>query len=621
MKRIVLLLLCICAYANSSKAGNVSHDVEFARAYGIIRYFSPNPYTQNWSENDWMKVCALLVQRTERQPLEEVFRPLAPSIFISATPVPPGVGDATPNDKARCYVYSGSGHLDVPFLARLLVPGLADYIPYHKELKSVSGPQDSIAKPAADRYYNYRLAEGKYLHIQHALPGKDFDAKATNRLLHDAKRYWKSHQSGDETLPQRRRFIFGLLSDPSVRIADLVVRWNIIRHFYPYYGEDRLNWDRQLEVFLTETRQSGAIDSYEALFAWYDRIGRFLNPVRDGHLIVRRDMEVSGIQSTYLPEYFADAASRFVNDTLLIRIPVDGQPAWRLVHTIDGQPVGKRMQACRATTNAATDAHRDRMAADKLFYATSYDTPFIVESRDPAGDMHRDTLRARLPEAAVYERDYQPIRKLSGGILYVDATAHELNEKRFLAALTPDIQGICFDLRGLPTYQFEDILAHLIPGDVQAPATEIPINCFPFQEAVSWQIRTETLKAKLPHVTVPMTFLCDAGTVSWGETILMMVRRYGLGKIIGQTTAGTTGDMTHFDLPLFPFSMTGLRMHDLNGEEHHGRGIVPDVTVPERVDDYLSDFDRTLHTALETIQSAGQIQAQHDLAVKAIQAD
>ena len=63
--------------------------------------------------------------------------------------------------------------------------------------------------------------------------------------------------------------------------------------------------------------------------------------------------------------------------------------------------------------------------------------------------------------------------------------------------------------------------------------------------------------------------------------------------------------MTHFDLPLFPFSMTGLRMHDLNGEEHHGRGIVPDVTVPERVDDYLSDFDRTLHTALKTMQEAG----------------
>lgn len=96
MKRIILLLLCIGAYANPSKAENVSHDVEFARAYGIIRYFSPNPHTQNWSENDWMKVCALLVQRAERQPLEEVFRPLAPSAIISATPVAPGGGGDNP---------------------------------------------------------------------------------------------------------------------------------------------------------------------------------------------------------------------------------------------------------------------------------------------------------------------------------------------------------------------------------------------------------------------------------------------------------------------------------------------------------------------------------------------
>jgi len=143
----------------------------------------------------------------------------------------------------------------------------------------------------------------------------------------------------------------------------------------------------------------------------------------------------------------------------------------------------------------------------------------------------------------------------------------------------------------------------LIASDVKAPATEIPINSFPFQQNVSWHINAETLKAKSPHVDLPATFLCDARTVSWGETILMMIRQYGLGKIIGQTTAGTTGDMTLFNLPLFPFSMTGMRMRCMDGEKHHSQGIVPDRTVPVYAKDYMTDYDRTLNVALDDIES------------------
>ena len=237
------------------------------------------------------------------------------------------------------------------------------------------------------------------------------------------------------------------------------------------------------------------------------------------------------------------------------------------------------------------------MAADKLFSSPAYDTPFVIESSDLSGQVYKDTLYTRNPDLPVSRHEGQPVRKCDNGILYIDATSPALNEKRFLSALMPDIKGLCFDLRGLPSYQFEDILAHLISSDVTAPATEVPINCFPFQQEVSWRVTAETLKAKAPHVPLPATFLCDAGTVSWGETILMMVRHYGLGEIIGQTTAGTTGDMTQFALPLFPFFMTGMRMHDMDGRQHHAQGIVPDRIIPAYANDYMTNYDRVLHTA------------------------
>lgn len=596
--KILLLLFGMFAFAADVAAADTSRYVEFARTYGIVRYFSPNPYTQDWSESDWMKVCALLADRAETQPLETVLKPLAPTMSLTAVPVSPGDNGTCPGSRAMYYSYSGSGELNVPFLAKLLMPGLADYIPYYKKLLTVYGSTDTAAVPSACRYYSYPVGEGKYLNVQHALPEGKFDRKATRRLLADAKDYWKNHQIDDKALSKRRRLIFGLLSDKAVRVADVTVRWNIVRHFYPYYEEDRLDWDNRLERYMQKAVQMAGVNTFESLVEWYDTLCRFMNPVKDGHMFVRRDMNVSGIMSTYLPEFYAEAETKVVNDTLLVRMGTDDRQPWRKLNAVNGQQASERLQYCRQITNAATEVHRDKMAAEKMLSSAEYGTPFVIQTVDASGQTHEDTLYAQSQNIKKMEKERQPVRKLENGILYVDATSRELNEKLFLSALTPDVRGLCFDLRGLPTYQFEDILAHLIAADAKAPATEVAINNFPYQQNVTWRIDSETLKARQPHIALPATFLCDGATVSWGETILMMVRHYKLGKIAGQTTAGTTGDMTQFLLPLFPFSMTGMLMRCMDGEPHHARGIKPDIIIPVYATDYINGYDRILNVAL-----------------------
>lgn len=596
--KIILLLFGMFAFVADVAAADISRYVEFARTYGIVRYFSPNPYTQDWSESDWMKVCALLADRAETQPLETVFKPLAPTMSFTAVPVSPGDNGTCPGSRAMYYSYSGSGELNVPFLAKLLMPGLADYIPYYKKLLAVSGSTDTAAVPLACRYYSYPVGEGKYLNVQHALPEDKFDRKATRRLLADAKDYWKNHQIDDKALSKRRRLIFGLLSDKAVRVADVTVRWNIVRHFYPYYEEDSLDWDNRLERYMRKAVQMAGVNTFESLVEWYDTLCRFMNPVKDGHMFVRRDMNVSGIMSTYLPEFYAEAETKVVNDTLLVRMGTDGKQPWRILNAVNGQQASERLRYCRQITNAATEVHRDKMAAEKMLSSAEYGTPFVIQTVDASGQTHEDTLYAQSQNIKKAEKERQPVRKLENGILYVDATSRELNEKLFLSALTPDVRGLCFDLRGLPTYQFEDILAHLIAADAKAPATEVAINNFPYQQNVTWRIDSETLKARQPHIALSATFLCDGATVSWGETILMMVRHYKLGKIAGQTTAGTTGDMTQFLLPLFPFSMTGMLMCCMDGEPHHAIGIKPDITIPVYATDYINGYDRILNVAL-----------------------
>ena len=188
-KNLILLSICIYASISNVMAADVSHYVEFARVYGIVRYFSPNPYTQKWSESDWTKVCALLANRAETQSLEAVFKPLAPSLFFSVVPDTSKEGAAFYNNSPfNYYYYSGSGELDIPFLAKVLLPGLAKYRPYYKKLSVSNDSSNSAIVPVDGQYYSYGVSEDKYLNIQHSLQKEMFDSKATERLLKDARK-------------------------------------------------------------------------------------------------------------------------------------------------------------------------------------------------------------------------------------------------------------------------------------------------------------------------------------------------------------------------------------------------------------------------------------------------
>lgn len=74
-------------------------------------------------------------------------------------------------------------------------------------------------------------------------------------------------------------------------------------------------------------------------------------------------------------------------------------------------------------------------------------------------------------------------------------------------------------------------------------------------------------------------FLSDYTSMSYAETVLMLVAGYDLGTIIGTPSCGTNGDATRFDLPAFGFTMTALKATNIDGTRHHGVGVIPDILV------------------------------------------
>lgn len=148
-----------------------------------------------------------------------------------------------------------------------------------------------------------------------------------------------------------------------------------------------------------------------------------------------------------------------------------------------------------------------------------------------------------------------------------------------------EYRAVAFDLREYPALDFDRVMAHLTDSALNtAPLFHTPLSCFPDRMHLRWDSRDDFVHPAAPRIDLPVYFLCGPESMSWCETVLMMVKGYGLGTVIGSSTTGTNGDASTFPLPAFPFRMTAVKAVNLDGSRHHGTGVQPDI--PAEIGDY-----------------------------------
>ena len=160
-----------------------------------------------------------------------------------------------------------------------------------------------------------------------------------------------------------------------------------------------------------------------------------------------------------------------------------------------------------------------------------------------------------------------------------------------------EYRAVAFDLREYPALDFDRVLAHLTDSALNtAPLFHTPLSCFPDRMHLRWDSHDDFVRPAAPRIDQPVYFLCGPKSMSWCETVLMLVKGYGLGTVIGSSTAGTNGDASTFPLPAFPFRMTAVKAVNLDGSRHHGTGVQPDI--PAEIGGYedavriIEDFQR-----------------------------
>lgn len=417
-------------------------------------------------------------------------------------------------------------------------------------------------------------------------------------VLTDAEASLGSSRAADlETLRAALRAVPSASALPGIdeRLADVVVAWNVFRHFYPYWTEAGVDWNRRLAPHLQAARAA------QTRAAQLEALRALVADVRDGHGFVADTLDKTARGT--LPIGLAVVEGHVaVVSSATTEVPVGA-----VVTTIDGTPAADRLGRATALASGSTQWRQARAgwalaggvkdAEVKLGLHDGSGTRVVTLRYDAAA-----TLPVKRPAAVV---------ELDPGLWYVDLTRAKMPEIAPKLETVAKARGVVFDMRGYPTDAGAGILPHLLDAPETDRWMHVARIVAPFYETAGWEDFGWDVKPANPRLEGKIVFLTDAGAISYAESVMGYVADRKLGTIVGGTTAGTNGNVATFVTPGgFNIGFTGMRVTRHDGRSpHHLVGVTPDVAVNPTIAGLRAGRDEVLERGLAVIRESGNAAA------------
>ncbi len=380
-------------------------------------------------------------------------------------------------------------------------------------------------------------------------------------------------------------------NNESLRLANVVIAWNIFQHFYPYFDVVKVDWDR----VLTHTLREVIADKDE--YGFYQTMKKFLAQLRDGHASIHHDKTgatqgrlpflVDLIEKRLVITYSQD--DRFHRGDILVA--VDGIKAEQVLSEsqkfISGSPQWQRRTALQYLCKGRKGSP----------------VKIKIERDNKVHDM--EVVRGRMN--FLREDRGKLIKMLKDGIYYVNLTVVNMQAINQEIDALANARGIIFDLRGYPRGNHQ-VIRHLLDEPVFSPKWNIPQIIYPDQENIAGYYTEGRwyMEPKVPRFKGKIVFLTNSEAISYAESFMGIIEHYRLGEIVGQPTAGANGNVNHFYLPGgYRVNWTGMKVLKHDDSQHHLIGIQPTVPLELTIQAVREGRDEYMEKALELISKPG----------------
>ncbi|MGB2717105.1 MAG: S41 family peptidase [Vicinamibacterales bacterium] len=377
--------------------------------------------------------------------------------------------------------------------------------------------------------------------------------------------------------------------DVDIRLADIVVAWNVFRHFYPYWTEAAVDWDARLRPQLEDALRANTRKAH------HDALRRLVADARDGHGGVF-DTEQVGPPAA-LPIQLGLVEQRVV----ITASAASDVPVGAVVSSIDGVQTLQRLTESMRLASGTTQWKQVRALGELTTCSQAAPVTLVLDSGTGTSEVRLHCEGKQPPS----EKRPEPISEVAPGVWYVDLTRARMAEITPMLGQLSRASGVVFDARGYPTDSGAGILPHLIDAREHDRWMHIPKIVGPFGQYAGWYSAGWELTPRQPHLGGRIVFLTDRRAISYAESVMGYVADRKLGTIVGGTTAGTNGNVALFEVPGgFRISFTGMRVTRHDGQSaHHLIGVAPNISIAPTIASIREGHDVVLARAVELVHS------------------
>ncbi len=396
---------------------------------------------------------------------------------------------------------------------------------------------------------------------------------------------------------------------PLEQVEGFVRLWSEIKYNFAFFDQvPEVDWDQMLVEYLPKVRRE------HTKYDYYRLLQRCVAQLRDGHTNVWGGVpaEILDCPPMLIAPVEGKAVIVDLAGTEELR-QADVGCGWEVTH-VDSRAVETILQEdLYPFISASTPQARDRKAYAELLDGP-LDSQVTVSLREPDGTVHLAALTRRSPRRW---RPWSPMvehRPMSEQVTYIALRSFGSSEvvKQFDEVLGKigQARGLILDVRenggGSSNIGYQ-IIGRLIDKPLASSRWKTRQYMPAFRawgRPEKWYEGTHGMvepRGDDPFLG-PVVVLVGPGTVSSAEDFLIPLHASGRATLVGERTAGTTGQPLFIKLPGGGGARICTKRDTYpDGREFVGVGVIPDVEVHPTQADIAAGRDTVLEKALEVM--------------------
>ncbi|GIN40685.1 MULTISPECIES: S41 family peptidase [Heyndrickxia] len=593
---IVILSISIAVLFNQSKQKQVDGSLTngqrienlhaLAKLYGYVRYFHPSDEVEKvtWDSFLTFAVGEVIDARNQQElkmQLEKLFQPIAPTLVIYEKNKDNLIANKTNSAKKSnqfiAWQHRGPGSINAEgqlYQSKRVI--------FDRQLQA----KDSLFSklPNINEVIDKPINQTLNIKLPIVL------------AVQNGKSLGSTEESKDGFLKLQTQLlklkpdIFA--SKQTTRMAGVIELWNRIQHFYPYFDEIHIDWDKELYNSLKKGLNTKDRADYTHL------INIMTEKLQDGHIGRSMNKEANYI----LPFGLEKIDNQIIVTKLLKDSPFKQGD---ILLTIDGEDIHIVLEKLKSEISGSPQV-KESVALRE----------FIL-NKDPKEvsiKVLRDEKQLVIPSKYGSNEGFfktpfdKLIKELQDGIFYIDLFGIRKEEFDQFIEKLESAKGIIFDTRYSSRNSYEEqvyILSHLINKPIKGQIFLIPEYIYPDQEKVAYNSNyRQSLIPIKPRLQGKFVFLTNEGNISAGESILGFIEDNKIGEILGKPTAGANGNGSLITLPGgIKIVFTGMKVIKGDHSQLHAIGIMPTIPVELSINGIKNNKDEYIEQAIKVINN------------------